>query len=208
MAGHAMNEKLNRALALITAVALASCSAPGPSSQPTPASQAPLAGARIGGPFALTDQNGKTVRNTDFAGKYQIYYFGYSYCPDVCPVDVQNIALAMRALDKSDPALSARIVPIFITVDPVRDTPPVLKQFAAAFYPRLVALTGTADQIEAVKTSFAIFSQAEPKRPDGGYIVNHSRLAYLFGPDGKPLALLPQDKSPDDIVATIKRSAI
>ena len=155
----------------------------------------------------LVDQNGKAVRDSDFAGKYRIVYFGYSYCPDVCPVDVQNIALAMRSLDSSDPGLSARIVPIFVTVDPVRDTPPVLKQFAAAFYPRLVTLTGTPAQIDAVKKSFAIFSQAEPKRADGGYIVNHSRLAYLFGPDGKPLALLPQDKSPDDIVDAIKRWA-
>lgn len=207
MAGYAMNEKMHRALALVSAVLLASCSAPNSPDQRATANQAPLAGARIGGPFALTDQNGRSVRNTDFAGKYQIYYFGYSYCPDVCPVDVQNIALAMRQLDKSDPKLSARIVPIFITVDPVRDTPAVLKQFAAAFYPRLVALTGTPAQIDAVKKSFAIFSQAEPKRPDGGYIVDHSRIAYLFGPDGKPLALLPQDKSPDEIVAEIKRWA-
>lgn len=200
-----MNHNLTRLLALTTAALLAGCSPPdGPSQNvDTP----PLAGARIGGPFMLVDQNGKAVRDSDFAGKYRIVYFGYSYCPDVCPVDVQNIALAMRSLDSSDPGLSARIVPIFVTVDPVRDTPPVLKQFAAAFYPRLVALTGTPAQIDAVKKSFAIFSQAEPKRADGGYIVNHSRLAYLFGPDGKPLALLPQDKSPQEIVTAIKRWA-
>lgn len=200
-----MNHNLQCLLALIAAALLAACSPPNASNQNVGAP--PLAGARIGGPFTLIDQHGKTVRHSDFAGKYRIVYFGYSYCPDVCPVDVQTIALAMRSLDTSDPALSARIVPIFITVDPVRDTPPVLKQFAAAFYPRLVALTGTPAQIEAVKKSFAIFSQAEPKRPDGGYIVNHSRLAYLFGPDGKPLALLPQDKSPEEIVAAIKRWA-
>lgn len=200
-----MNHNLQCLLALIAAALLAGCSPPNASNQNVAAP--PLAGARIGGPFTLIDQHGKTVRDSDFAGKYRIVYFGYSYCPDVCPVDVQNIALAMRSLDTSDPALSAQIVPIFVTVDPVRDTPPVLKQFAAAFYPRLVALTGTPAQIDAVKKSFAIFSQAEPKRPDGGYIVNHSRLAYLFGPDGKPLALLPQDKSPEEIVAAIKRWA-
>lgn len=200
-----MNHNLLRLLALTIAALLAGCSLPNGSNRN--AEKPPLAGARIGGPFALIDQHGKTVRNSDFAGKYRIVYFGYSYCPDVCPIDVQNIALAMRALDKSDPGLSARIVPIFVTVDPARDTPPVLKQFASAFYPRLVALTGTPGQIDAVKKSFAIFSQAEPKRPDGGYIVNHSRLAYLFGPDGKPLALLPQEKSPDDIIAAIKRWA-
>lgn len=200
-----MNDNLHRLLALLIAAMLAGCAPPNASNQNADAP--PLAGAKIGGPFALVDQHGKQVHDSDFVGKYRIVYFGYSYCPDVCPVDVQNIALAMRALDTSDPALSARIVPIFITVDPVRDTPPVLKQFAAAFYPRLVALTGTPVQIEAVKKSFAIFSQAEPKRPDGGYIVNHSRLAYLFGSDGKPLALLPQDKSPEEIVVAIKRWA-
>lgn len=200
-----MNHNLKRLLALTSAALLAGCSLTDGPSQTS--DMPPLAGARIGGPFTLVDQNGKAVRDSDFAGKYRIVYFGYSYCPDVCPVDVQNIALAMRSLDSSDPGLSARIVPIFVTVDPVRDTPPVLKQFAAAFYPRLVALTGTPAQIDAVKKSFAIFSQAEPKRADGGYIVNHSRLAYLFGPDGKPLALLPQDKSPQEIVTAIKRWA-
>lgn len=200
-----MNHNLKRLFALTSAALLAGCSLTDGPSQTS--DMPPLAGARIGGPFTLVDQNGKAVRDGDFAGKYRIVYFGYSYCPDVCPVDVQNIALAMRSLDSSDPGLSARIVPIFVTVDPVRDTPPVLKQFAAAFYPRLVALTGTPAQIDAVKKSFAIFSQAEPKRADGGYIVNHSRLAYLFGPDGKPLALLPQDKSPQEIVTAIKRWA-
>ncbi len=200
-----MNHNLKRLFALTSAALLAGCSLPNAPSQN--ADMPPLAGARLGGPFALVDQNGKAVRDSDFEGKYRIVYFGYSYCPDVCPVDVQNIALAMRSLDSSDPGLSARIVPIFVTVDPVRDTPPVLKQFAAAFYPRLVALTGTPAQIDVVKKSFAIFSQAEPKRADGGYIVNHSRLAYLFGPDGKPLALLPQDKSPQEIVTAIKRWA-
>lgn len=200
-----MNHNLLRLLALTIAALLVGCSLPNGSNGY--AEKPPLAGAKIGGPFALIDQHGKTVRASDFAGKYRIFYFGYSYCPDVCPVDVQNIALAMRALDNSDPGLSARVIPIFVTVDPVRDTPPVLKQFASAFYPRLVALTGTPAQIDAVKKSFAIYSQAESKRPDGGYIVNHSRLAYLFGPDGKPLALLPQDKSPEEIVAAIKRWA-
>ena len=155
----------------------------------------------------LTNQDGKSVSDRDFAGQYRIIYFGYTYCPDVCPVDVQNIALAMHSLEKTNPALAARIAPIFITVDPERDTPAVLKQFVTAFHPRLVGLTGSPAAIKTVKDEFAIYSQAEPKRPDGGYIVNHSRQAYLFSPDGKPLALLPQDKMPADIVAEIQRWA-
>ena len=78
-----------------------------------------------------------------FAGKYRIVYFGYTYCPDVCPTDMARIGAAMKLLDKDAPAVSAKVVPIFITVDPVRDTPAVLKQFVANFHPRVVGLTGT-----------------------------------------------------------------
>lgn len=204
MAGSAMNEKLRLISLLLFAGVLAACSPTKPAAQNA---QPPLAGARIGGPFMLTNQDGKSVSDRDFAGQYRIIYFGYTYCPDVCPVDVQNIALALHSLEKNNPALAARIVPIFITVDPERDTPAVLKQFVTAFHPRLVGLTGSPAEIKAVKDEFAIYSQAEAKRPDGGYIVNHSRQAYLFSPDGKPLALLPQDKTPADMVVDIERWA-
>ena len=99
----------------------------------------PLAGAKIGGPFALIDENGRPVTDRSFAGKYRVMYFGYTYCPDVCPVDVQTIAQGLAELEKRDPALAARVVPIFVTVDPARDTPAVLKQFTAAFSPRTSA---------------------------------------------------------------------
>src|SRR6185369_14158786 len=106
-----------------------------------PVEEAPLKGARIGGPFALVDQNGRTVRDSDFAGRYRLVYFGYSYCPDVCPTDLQSIGQAMRQFEKSDPGRAAEVQPIFITVDPERDTPPVLKAYVAAFHPRLIGLT-------------------------------------------------------------------
>jgi len=201
-----MNEHFRNASGLFAAMLLAACS-PGGAPGSDNATAPPLAGARIGGAFTLTDQDGKRVRDSDFAGKYRIIYFGYSYCPDVCPVDVQNIALALRLLEKSDAALAARIVPVFITVDPARDTPAVLKQFVSAFHPRLIGLTGTQTEIDAVKKAFAIYSQAQPPRPDGGYIVDHSRQAYLFNRDGKPLALLPQDRTPEAIAAEIRRWA-
>lgn len=204
MAEIAMNDKLRAFFGLIPAAMLAACS---PGTAGSQGAAPPLAGARIGGDFTLTDQDGRRVSDDAFQGKFRIVYFGYTYCPDVCPVDVQNIALAMHSLEKSNPALAARIVPIFITVDPERDTPAVLKQFVTAFHPRLVGLTGSPAEIKAVKDEFAIYSQAEAKRPDGGYIVNHSRQAYLFSPDGKPLALLPQDKTPADMVADIERWA-
>lgn len=188
-----------RLIAALLLTGLPGCSA----SQPSTA--APLAGARIGGPFILTDQNGRRVSDRDLGDRYRIYYFGYTFCPDVCPVDMQNISAALHLLDKSDPALAARVVPVFITVDPERDTPAVLKEFTGAFDPRIIGLTGSPAEIRAVAANFAIFYQKEPPRPDGGYIVGHQRVAYLFGPDNKPLALLPQDHPPTEIADEIKR---
>lgn len=179
------------AIALIFAP-LAACS-----TSPTP--QAPLAGAKIGGPFALTDQNGGTVRDADFAGRYRIVYFGYTFCPDVCPVDVQHLAAGLKVFEAMRPALGKKIVPIFITVDPARDTPAILKQFVSAFHPRMIGLTGTPAQIAAVAKAYAIYYKAQAPAPGGGYIVDHSRQAYLMDPNGAPVALLPSEGSPQDI---------
>ena len=134
-----MNETLRSPLSLLLALLLALVAACSPAGDQPP----PLQGATMGGPFALTDQNGKTVRDTDFAGRYRLIYFGYTFCPDVCPVDLQSIGQALRAFEKAHPALAARVQPIFITVDPERDTPAVLKPYVAAFHPRLIGLTGT-----------------------------------------------------------------
>jgi len=120
-----------------------------------PTEPAPLQGAAIGGPFTLTDQNGKSFSSDSLAGKYRVIYFGYTFCPDACPTDMAVLGKAMRTLDQKDPAKSAHIQPIFITVDPARDTPPVLKQFVAAFHPRMIGLTGSEAQIAASSDSQA-----------------------------------------------------
>lgn len=187
-------------IVLAGALALAACS-PAPVAPARP----PLEGARIGGPFALTDQNGRAVTDRAFAGRYRIMYFGYTFCPDVCPTDVQAIGAALRSVEKSDPAIAAKIVPIFVTVDPARDTPAVLKAFVSAFHPRMVGLTGSAKQIERVKKAFAIFSAKGDASPGGGYLVNHSRQTYLMDPDGKPIALLPQEEGPQAVADELKR---
>jgi protein SCO1/2 len=203
MAGHAMNEiarALRTAFATLVVAALpTACSGPA-----TPA-RAPLEGARIGGPFTLTNQDGKQVTDRDFAGKYRIVYFGYTFCPDVCPVDARNIGLGLSAVEKSDPALGAKIVPIFISVDPARDTPAVLKSFVANFHPRMVGLTGSVVAIDAVAKEYAVYYKKGELTPGGGYMVDHARATYLMDPEGKPLALLPQDQSPEAIAAEIKR---
>lgn len=151
----------------------------------------PLQGARIGGPFTLVDQDGRAFGDRDLAGRYRIMYFGYTFCPDVCPVDVQNLSAGLKRVEATNPALGRRIVPIFVTVDPQRDTPPVLKQFVSNFHPRLVGLTGSPETIAPVAKEFGIYA-ARGKGTSGGYLVDHSRQIYLMDPDGKPLALLPE----------------
>src|SRR3712207_572164 len=127
-----MNEKrLPAALCLLLALLLAACSG-GAAEAP------PLQGAKLGGAFTLTNQDGRVVSDKDFDRKYRLIYFGFTYCPDVCPVDLQNIGKAMAQLEKSDPALAGRVQPIFITVDPERDTPAVMKQYVSAFHPRII----------------------------------------------------------------------
>lgn len=183
---------------IVLALALAGCSA-------APVAPAPLAGAKIGGPFVLTDQDGKPVTDRSFAGKYRIMYFGYTYCPDVCPTTAQTIGAAMRSLDKSDPAVSAKVVPIFVTVDPERDTPKVVGQFVHAFYPRFVGLTGSPAAITATARAYGVFAAKEKPTANGGYLVEHSNAAYLMDPDNLPIALLPTDQGADATADEIKR---
>lgn len=154
----------------------------------------PLAGAKIGGPFALTDQKGRQVRDTDFQGKYRIVYFGYTYCPDICPTDMLKIGQAMKLLEKQVPAKAEKVVPIFVTVDPERDTPQVVGEFVANFHPRVVGLTGSPAAIAAVEKQYAVYARKEPPGPGGGYLVGHTQIAYLMGPDGSPITSLPLEK--------------
>jgi protein SCO1 len=180
------------------ALILAACNASGPP---------PLAGAKMGGAFELVNQDGKVARDSDFSGKYRLVYFGYAFCPDVCPVDLQALMQGYRSLEKNDPDVAAKVQPIFITVDPARDTPPAIKQFVGAFHPKLVGLTGTPEQIAAVAKKYGVYFQAGEKRTDGSYLVDHSRTAVLYGKAGEPIALIPHDGKPDAIAAEIKRWA-
>ncbi len=163
-----------------------------------PLSEAPLAGAAIGGDFTLTDQDGKKRSYAEFDGQYRIVYFGYTNCPDICTPDAQNLMAGLKAFEKSAPDLAKKIQPIFITVDPERDTPAVLKQFTAAFHPRLIGLTGTEAEIAEAAKKFAVYyARVEGSQPDA-YLMSHSQQPYLMGPDGKPLAILPADQAKTD----------
>ena len=194
-----MNErKFLSILALLLSLLIAGCSPQGDEAPP-------LAGASIGGPFTLTNQDGKRVSDTDFDGRYRLIYFGFTYCPDVCPVDLQSIGQAMRKLEASDPEVAAKVQPIFISVDPERDTPAVLKEYVAAFHPRLIGLTGTPEEIAAVAKAFGVYYMKEESEGASDYLVNHSRIALLFGPKGEPIAIVPHDKGADAIAEELKR---
>jgi protein SCO1/2 len=195
-----MNKTLaGLAAAGVAALSLSAC-------QQKPAEKPPLEGATIGGPFTLVDQDGKPFSSDQLRGKYRIFYFGYTFCPDACPTDMAVLGKAMRKLDVRDPAASAKIQPIFVSVDPARDTPAVLKQFTAAFYPRLIGLTGTEAQIADVAKRYAISYRKQPA-PKGttGYLMDHPRVAFLFDPEGKPIEMLPVDADADAVEADLEK---
>lgn len=202
MAGYAMNKHpLFRAATLLLAPALIALSACGatPADPNAIPEEGALVGARIGGPFTLTDHNGQRVSYSDSDGKYRMVYFGYTYCPDVCPVDLQKLMAGLALFEKQDPARAAKVQPIFITIDPERDTPEVVRNFVTAFSPRLIGLTGTRTEIDAVAKSFAVIHGKAGGTSDESYLVDHSRTPFLMGPDGKPLDLLPTDQIGTDV---------
>lgn len=154
----------------------------------------------ISGPFTLTDQNGRTVRSSDFRGRYMLIYFGYSQCPDVCPT---TLVVMGDALDKLGGERS-RIVPIFITIDPARDTPKILAQYMKAFGPDFVGLTGSAAQIATVEKEYHVAAIKHPIA-GGGYAMDHSSVLYLLGPDGNLVSFYDELVSADDLYKALKK---
>lgn len=153
----------------------------------------------IGGPFRLTDQYGKTVTQADFRGRYMLIYFGYSYCPDVCPTTLGVMAQALEKLG----AQSERVVPVFITVDPARDTPKVLADYMKAFGPNFIGLTGSNDQIKAVEKEYRVYAAKRPLE-NGNYGMDHSSVIYLMGTNGKMVSFYDEAMSPDDLAKDLK----
>jgi protein SCO1/2 len=157
----------------------------------------------IGGPFTLLDGNRKSVTDKDFRGKFLLVYFGYTFCPDVCPTTLNEVA---EAMDKLGPN-AARVQPIFITVDPKRDTPDVMKQYAASFSPLLLGLTGTPEEIAKVAKEYRVY-YAEHRTGPGpnDYSMDHSSILYLMGPDGQFIEPIPADETAAAIAADIQKA--
>ena len=156
--------------------------------------------AAVGGPYTLTDQNGKPRSDRDFRGRWMLLYFGYTYCPDVCPTTLAKVA---SALQKLGPA-AEKIAPVFITIDPARDTPSVLKTYLAQFDPRFVGLTGTEAQIAKVAHSYRVYFAKHPL--DGGnYAMDHSSVIYLIDPNGNFVKAYDDEASPAALAADLKK---
>ena len=158
--------------------------------------------AGIGGPFTLEDGHGKSVTDQDFRGRYLLVYFGYTFCPDVCPTTLNQMA---AAFDKLGPKAN-KLQALFITVDPQRDTPKVVQQYAAAFSSHIMGLTGTPDQIARVAHEYRVYyaRQENPNAP-GGYTMDHSSIIYLMGPDGRFIAPIRADQTGAAMAADIER---
>jgi protein SCO1/2 len=159
----------------------------------------PLAAA-IGGKFSLVDQNGKPFTEADLKGKWQLVFFGYTHCPDVCPTALNDLSLALNQL--GDKAKDVGIV--FISVDPDRDTPPVLKSYVESFGGPIVALTGTADEVATAAQDYKVYYAKHP-RADGGYDMDHSALIYVMDPEGRFTATFTPDESEDTIVKRMQK---
>jgi cytochrome oxidase Cu insertion factor (SCO1/SenC/PrrC family) len=155
----------------------------------------------VGGPFSLTDQNGKTRTDVEFRGKLMLIYFGYTNCPDTCPATLTAMS---KALDELGPAAAA-VQPLFITVDPARDTVAQLKAYVANFSPRLIGLTGTPAQLQTVEREFRVFASKEPGGPVDDYLLDHSSFIYLMDRDGKLARLIPPGEKPADMAADIRK---
>lgn len=154
----------------------------------------------VGGPFTLVDTTGKTVSDESFRGRWMLIYFGYTFCPDVCPTELQAVA---ASLDQLGP-LADKVAPIFITIDPERDTQAAMAQYVKLFDDRLIGLTGTAAQIAAAAKAYRVYYARAESKTAGTYLMDHSSFLYLMGPDGTLRQLIKPGTSAPEIAATIK----
>ena len=154
----------------------------------------------VGGPFTLTDTTGRPRSDSDFRGKLMIVYFGYTYCPDVCPADLMAITQALDALGP----LADGVQPVFITVDPERDTR-VLGEYISAFHHSLIGLTGSPEEIRKVANAYKAFYAKVPDERGGDYAIDHTGMIYLMGRDGEYLGFMPPQTNPDRLTEVLRK---
>lgn len=157
----------------------------------------------VGGPFSLIDQTGKHVTDQDFRGRYMLVYFGYTFCPDVCPASLQVIS---AALDQLGPD-AARITPVFITMDADRDTPAKMAEYVKSFHPRLVGLTGSSAEIARALKAYRVYAKRVPDEKDpNAYTFDHSSVVYLMGPDGDLVTFMADSTKVDGLVSQLRKA--
>ncbi|MBV8492301.1 MAG: SCO family protein [Alphaproteobacteria bacterium] len=154
----------------------------------------------IGGPFQLIDQNGKPVSDAELKGKWQLVFFGYTHCPDTCPTALNEISLALDQLGKKRQDVEV----VFITVDPDRDTPDVLKSYVQSFDAPIIALTGSPEAIKQAAKAYRVFYAKHP-RPDGDYDMDHSAVIYVMNPEGRFTATFTPDSTADAIAQRLQK---
>ena len=157
--------------------------------------------ALVGGPFTLIDQHGKKRTDREFRGTYLLVFFGYTNCPDVCPTGLQDMSEVLDALGPD----ARKVQPIFITIDPGRDRPALLKNYAANFHPRLVALTGSASAIATTAKAYRVYYAKSGEKSGDNYLMSHSTFIYLMGPDGKYLTTFSYNTSPKSMAMGIRK---
>lgn len=171
-------------------------------SAPRPAQS--VAGTKIGGPFSLIDQNGQRVNESVLAGHYNLIYFGFTYCPAICPTELQKINVTLKQLGN----LAEKIQPVFITIDPERDTPAIIKPYIAQFHPRMLGLTGTVDEVAAALKAYKVYARKVDDPGLSDYTMDHSSYIYFIAPDGTLIGMYPIDSTPStmarDIEAALK----
>ena len=181
---------LSRPLAAAFALLLAASAARAQETPPPP----------VNGHFTLQTLDGKTVSNTDYRGKFLVVYFGYTFCPDVCPADLMAIT---QALDALGPAAEG-IQPIFITIDPERDTK-VLGEYLSGFHKSFVGLTGTPEEVRQVANAYKAFYAKLPPAPSGEYAIDHTGIIYLMGRDGEYLGFMPPQTEPQKLTEILRK---
>jgi len=155
----------------------------------------------VGGSFSLTDHTGRLRTNEDFQGKLMLIYFGFTYCPDICPTDLQSIGLALDELGQA----ADKVQPLFITVDPERDTAEHLKEYLPLFHPRLIGLTGDTSEIRAAADAYKVYYEKVSDKQGNNYTVDHTAVIYLMGADGSYIGFFPPGTSPERIAATLRK---
>ena len=156
----------------------------------------------VGGPFELIDGDGRMVTERDFRGRHMLVYFGYTFCPDVCPTTLFS---ASQALDGIGPELASKVRLVFVSIDPERDTPGVVKEYASHFHPGTVGLTGTPEQVAAAARAFRIYYRKADPDEDGGYLVDHSSILFLMDGEGRYVTHFGHEATADDMAAALKR---